>query len=136
MSGGSLRVLIVDESEDIRNLLGRWLTPRRYDVFHADDADSATNFLERWEVDLMIADADLLNMRGRSLIRACQRCELPFIVTVAGDLEEAVEDLKLESEKRAILLAKPFTKREILDGVLTLIGAVSFAAEPARRGRR
>lgn len=63
-------VLVVDDSECIRQLLCLTLKHAGYEVLEAEDAAAAVRLLRERHVDLMLADIDMPSMGGLDLVRA------------------------------------------------------------------
>ena len=63
-------VLVVDDSECIRQLLCLTLKHAGYEVLEAEDAAAAVRLLRERRVDLMLADIEMPSMGGLELVRA------------------------------------------------------------------
>ena len=63
-------VLVVDDSECIRQLLCLTLKHAGYEVLEAEDAAAAVRLLRERHVDLMLADIEMPSMGGLDLVRA------------------------------------------------------------------
>lgn len=66
----SMRVLIVDDEEDIRTLLNYNLTKEGYEVFEADNGDTALQMAKNLVPDLILLDIMLPEIDG---IELCER---------------------------------------------------------------
>lgn len=64
-----VRVLVVDDEKDTRDLIGRALEDRGAHISVADNSQSAIEILERDEIDVLLADIAMPDEDGYSLIR-------------------------------------------------------------------
>jgi CheY-like chemotaxis protein len=65
---GGLRVLIVDDEPDTRELIKRVLSDCNADVVTADSAPAALSLLPRWLPDLLLSDIGMPEMDGFELL--------------------------------------------------------------------
>ena len=97
--GQSLRVLVVEDSENDAELLLRELTRGGYDVIHerVETSDAMRAALARGSWDLVISDYSLPTFSGPEALQVIQSmaCDLPFLI-VSGTIgeETAVSALK------------------------------------------
>jgi len=64
------RILTVDDSASMRALLNHALTSNGFDVAQADDGQSALEWLQMNEVDVVITDINMPRLDGYGLIEA------------------------------------------------------------------
>src|SRR5712672_3169609 len=69
----SKRILIVDDSESIRELVGLTLESSGYSVEKGVDGLDAMRFLDGSEIDLVITDLNMPNVDGIQLIREIRK---------------------------------------------------------------
>jgi diguanylate cyclase (GGDEF)-like protein len=97
MSVGA-RILIVDDEESIRRLLGRLCEQEGYEVILAEDGAGALEALSRAPVEICIIDLHLPDMHGLRILRQAKKlypdCAV-IILTGHGDLQTALEALRL-----------------------------------------
>src|SRR5256884_8916832 len=89
-------ILIVDDEKHTRDGLRR-LLENDYDVYVADDIESAMNVLEREHIDLVLTDLRLSAEDGMQLIdRALKMPQPPICImmTAYGSVDTAVEAMK------------------------------------------
>jgi len=67
------RILTVDDSASMRALLNHALTSSGFDVAQADDGQSALEWLQLNEVDVVITDINMPRLDGFGLIEALRR---------------------------------------------------------------
>ena len=116
-----IRVLVVDDEPDLRNLLGIYLRARGYDVVEAASGDQAVEMMKNDRaIDLVIMD---IMMPGLSGVEACARIRsfstVPVLFLTAksqlGDKADAYESGGDD------YLVKPFSRGELLMKVESLI---------------
>jgi PAS domain S-box-containing protein len=122
--GGRGESLLVVEDEDAVRALGRRiLTEGGYRVTATSRGAEAVRLLEdpRQEFDLLISDVVMPGMRGIELARRAHelRPELPVLMMSGYTTPMAEEDRRAMAE--APLLEKPFSRRDLLGQVRTLL---------------
>ena len=107
------RILIVDDEDGMRRLLGRVLTREGYDVTTVGSGADALRQVSRERFDLVVTDIKMPEMDGLELLKELKDYEpsLPIIVMTAyGTVENAVQALRLGAYD---YIAKPFETDEI-----------------------
>ncbi len=135
----SATLLAVDDSPDSLELIKRHLTPAGHRVITASSADEASRLLKEAPIDLVITDMKMPKVSGLDLIRHIRnnyRGIGILMVTGYPTLGGAVEAVRLGAED---YLAKPFTKKELLDAVTKALTVqrqrtLGHAATPAPSG--
>ncbi len=122
--GGSGRLLIVDDDEQVRKLLVRWLTMTGHVVEEAGSAEEALELLDAMPPDLILLDMELPGKSGLALvplIRADPRHRLTPIVMITG---AATQVRRLQALDAGVteFLGKPFSHAELMARVRTLVG--------------
>lgn len=110
---GKLTILIVDDERPSRNAMARWLERRGYNVETAESGGAALEVLNS-AVDVVISDLRMTPMDGITLLEKIkqQRPDLPvFLITAYGDVQRAVEAIKLGAED---FLTKPVDPENLL----------------------
>ena len=67
------KVLICDESESVRNLVGRVLSARGFDVVEAATSEVARQCLDESAVDLLMTDTEWQNPEGQAFLRYARK---------------------------------------------------------------
>jgi CheY-like chemotaxis protein len=93
-------LLVVDDSEDNRDLLSRRLSRKGFNVLVAEDGTTALDMIEDNKIDLVLLDVMMPGLNGLEvlkIIRATRSStELPVIMATAkSDSEDVVEALEL-----------------------------------------
>lgn len=113
MSHQDAHILIVDDDERIRALLGKFLRKNGYMVTMAPDAARARRLLSGLEFDLIVLDVMMPGEDGVSLTRALrQKITTPILLlTAKGEIEDRIAGLESGADD---YLTKPFEPRELL----------------------
>ncbi len=107
-----IRVLIVEDEKPISNMIRLSLTKEGYLCTCAYDGESAADFLEQNQYDLVLLDVMLPQADGFELMEYIRPLELPVIFITARDsVADRVRGLRLGAEDYII---KPFEIIELL----------------------
>jgi two-component system, OmpR family, phosphate regulon response regulator OmpR len=131
MAQSRSRILVVDDDEDLRELLVRYLTDNGYDVAGVGDAAAAKRYLAAHPVDLLLLDVMLPGEDGLSLARELGGRGGPSIIMLSARGEEVDRIVGLEVGADDYL-PKPFSHRELLARVAAVLRR---AQPPAVKGR-
>lgn len=115
-----MKILIVDDQKDDRDLLRIALSRKGHETVEADDGDRALQiFREQGDFDLVITDNLMRRMNGIDLIRPLkQACESIRIWLVSGSLQSDTIDEALErGAERAV-------QKQTLDPLLRAAGII------------
>ncbi|MBW4090912.1 MAG: response regulator [Proteobacteria bacterium] len=128
------RVLLADDSADMRQYLARLLLAEGYEVETAVDGDAALGLARMRPPDLVLADVMMPKLDGLALLRALRTdpltAETPVILLSARAGEEArVEGLQSGADD---YLVKPFSARELLARVQAAIRLAKVRRESDR----
>jgi PAS domain S-box-containing protein len=116
-------VLLAEDEETIRSLVGEVLTRSGYKVFAAPNGEEAIRLLEQHagEIDLLLTDVVMPGMRGPDLARAAARLNpnLRVLYTsgYASEPDEAFEDPDVA------FIGKPFSPKELVSKVRDVLDA-------------
>lgn len=116
-------LLIVDDDERIRSLLGRFLRKSGYMVSMARDAAQARRLLAGLEFDLIVLDVMMPGEDGLSLTRDLRkRLDTPILLlTAKGEIEDRISGLESGADD---YLPKPFEPRELLLRIAAILRRV------------
>jgi CheY-like chemotaxis protein len=116
-------VLLAEDEETIRSLVGEVLTRSGYKVFAAPNGEEAIRLLGQHagEIDLLLTDVVMPGMRGPDLARAAARLNpnLRVLYTsgYASEPDEAFEDPDVA------FIGKPFSPKELVSKVRDVLDA-------------
>lgn len=109
----SMRILVVDDEEPIREALSAWLIKDGYQVNMADSGLTALEFLEDTLFDLYLVDIKMPGMGGIELlgkIKELQTDANVIMITAHGSIQTAVEAMKRGA---CDYICKPFDPDEL-----------------------
>lgn len=115
-----MRILVVDDDQDILQLVSIHLTREGYEVERASNAQQALDLLENTEVELAIVDVMMPGMNGFELTRILTKeLDIPVILlTAKGQLEDKEKGFIAGSEDYVV---KPFEPKELLFRVAVVL---------------
>ena len=115
-----VKILIVDDEKNIREVIREYVTLEGYEVMEADSGVKALELLNNNKFDLMILDIMMPIMDGFTLLNSIPKeKKIPTIILSARDDEVD----KLEGFDRGIddYLCKPFSPRELMARVKAIL---------------
>ncbi len=137
--GGSIRVLVVDDSALVRQVLTALLTSEPgFEVVCAHDPIIAQQKMERFRPDVVILDLEMPRMHGLAFLKKLMAEDpLPVVVCSAHTGKGSDAALRALEEGAVDVLAKPRlgVKDFLWESSLLFLDAVRAAAE-AGRGRK
>ena len=106
-------ILVVDDDQKIRELLGRFLVSSGHRVTEAADAASARSFMRGLSFDLVMLDVMMPGESGLSLARDLKATRpVPILMlTALADAEDRISGLEAGVDD---YVTKPFEPRELL----------------------
>lgn len=115
----SLRIIVVDDEKNQREMLAGFLNLKGYSVSSADSAESALELLDRKAFEIGLFDLKMSGESGLDLLRKAKvrNPELQVIVITAfGTVETAVEAMRAGAFN---YLCKPINLEELLELIKT-----------------
>lgn len=113
----SVKVLIVDDDNDVLNLLETWLTTEKFDVKRASSGLEALNLVGIYNPDLVITDLYMEGMDGMALLTELHNDNplLPVIMLSGqAQIPDAIKAMHLGT---SAFLTKPINQNEFLETV-------------------
>ena len=108
------RVLLVDDEEDVRVALTRFLTHRGYDVVAHDSGAAALALLSREHFDIMLCDILMPQMSGLDVVPHALRVDRDLAVVMLTAFNDASTATKALALGAMDYLVKPFELAELL----------------------
>ena len=131
-----VKIIVIDDEEDIRNVLKEVLTRAGYEVNTAGNSDDGLELLRNDGADLVITD---IIMPGKDGVKTAYDIRMEFpntrIIVISGGgnltpMEYEPSTIKTEAYLASasaagadVTLAKPFDRKELLDAVNELVQA-------------
>ncbi|MBE0425796.1 MAG: response regulator [Nitrospirae bacterium] len=118
------RILTVDDSASMRQMLNFTLTSAGYDVTEAVDGVDALEKLNGEPVNMLIADINMPNMDGIELIRKVRANAVYKFVPIIILTTESQSTLKGEGKAAGATgwIVKPFTPSQLIAVVKKVLG--------------
>lgn len=119
----SRKILIVDDSKTVREVLKDTLSDAGYDVCDAAGGKAALNLVGDKDYDLLLADLNMPEMDGFEFIAEVRKIPgrrfLPIVVLSSEDKQKRFVDCVKAGASG--FLQKPFDKEQILSILQTVI---------------
>jgi len=112
-------ILIVDDSENIRNLLIFTLENAGYNVLAAEDGFDAFKFLDNNQVDIILTDLYMPNINGIELIKKVRKKDSFKQIPILMLTTESQQDKKLMAKDVGAngWIIKPFAPEKLLAAI-------------------
>jgi DNA-binding response OmpR family regulator len=118
------KILIVDDDQDIRRLLGHRLKAQNYEPVFAGDAISAVNMARKEQPDLIVLDLGLPAGDGYVVmerLKAMPALEgIPIIIVTARDV--GAEGERIAHSGADAVFAKPFDHDRLVTAIRGALG--------------
>lgn len=127
-------VLICDDEQDLREMVGEYLGKRGYRTTLAGGAAELREKLAQERPDLILLDINMPGEDGLSVLRSLQGPEAPMVImlTAAGEVIDRVVGLEMGADD---YLAKPVDLRELASRIKAVLRRQTSAPEAAPRAR-
>jgi len=109
------RILVVDDSSSIRELLKLALEGENYNVIMGEDGLDALKHLDGTHFDLVITDLHMPNMNGMELIHEIRKINQYKYTPILFLTTETKTELKIKAKKEGATgwLTKPFDNEKL-----------------------
>jgi DNA-binding response OmpR family regulator len=118
------RVLLIDDTPEIAELLTFALRDRGYEVFAAGYTATVNELILEQHADALVLDCSALEM-SESLFDAVRHhpshAELPVVI-ISDTPEQADASLRSRNARRVLLVPKPFTGAQVARALAELLG--------------
>jgi len=125
-------ILVVDDEDAVRDVVGRYLERDGYDVVTADSGTAALTSFEASRPDLIVLDLMLPGLSGEAVCRKVRRdSDVPIIMLTARTSEvDRLMGLELGADDYVV---KPFSPRELVARIKAVLRRTTVAeSEPSR----
>ncbi|VBB08526.1 transcriptional regulatory protein c terminal [Lucifera butyrica] len=106
-----IKILIADDSEDIRNGVAWYLRREGFEVFTAADGDEALEVETTHSPDLLILDIMMPGMSGLDIAKTLTRNVPIIFLTALGEENDRLTGFNLGADD---YITKPFSPRELV----------------------
>lgn len=120
-----LRFLVVDDTEDIREVMTRMVHRQGHEADEAADGVEAVEALQRDRYDLMLLDLSMPRMTGEEVVRWVQEhpehahgVRIVVVSAWAGDKRPLLQELGIHD-----VLPKPLRRQQLEDLIHGVLGA-------------
>ena len=110
------KILVVDDEEQMRKVLRRFLEAEGHQVFEAADGVEALAVMKQEEMALAFVDLGMPVMDGFELLRHMSQ-EFPDVKAITNSTEGSVLDLADREASIVASMEKPFTRDDVLRAV-------------------
>jgi len=112
----AVKILVVDDDPDIRDILKLTLSEENYEILEACDGEEALKIINTKPLDLVLLDYKIPKMDGRQVCLLTKKDlllrHLPIImVTGKGDINDKVDGIDAGADDYVV---KPFEPKELL----------------------
>jgi DNA-binding response OmpR family regulator len=118
------RILLIDDTPEIAELLTFALRDRGYDVVSAGYTDAVNELVLEQRADALVLDCSAFDM-SESLFDTVRdhpdHAELPIVI-ISDTPEEADASLRSRQARQVVLIPKPFTGAQIARALDELLG--------------
>ncbi len=117
------RILLIDDTPDIAELLAFALRDNGYEVFATGFTDSINDLIREQSADALVLDCSVYDM-SESLFDTVrghpEHAELPVVI-ISDTPEEADASLRSRRAQKVFLIPKPFTGAQVARALAELI---------------
>ena len=95
-----IKILVIDDEESIRTLLGISLTHKGFEVFTAEDGKKGIEIFQEERPPIVITDIKMPGIDGLEVLKRIRQIDPDtrvIVITGHGDMESAIESLKFEA---------------------------------------
>ncbi len=117
------RILIVDDSESIREVVSFTLENAGYDVVKGVDGMDALKYLDGSPIDLIITDLHMPNLDGIGLIKKVRALEAYQFVPILFLTTESQAQKKQEAKDAGATgwIVKPFVPEKLIAAIIKVV---------------
>jgi DNA-binding response OmpR family regulator len=118
-NGDMPTVLVVEDEQDIRELLRRYLEREGLSVLTAATGADALRLLDSGRPDLMVLDLGLPDIDGEELLHVCAGSTPVLVLTARSSVEDRIAGLRAGADDYVV---KPFSPTEVVLRVRSVLG--------------
>jgi DNA-binding response OmpR family regulator len=111
-----LKILVVDDEKDVRDMIATMLNRAGYETVTAEDGESAIKAFESSNCSIVLLDWSMPEMSGLEVAERIQEIRDAYIVMVTGRAKGEIGEMSLEAGARDYI-EKPFEPAELIECV-------------------
>jgi DNA-binding response OmpR family regulator len=128
---GAVRVLVVEDDQDVRDVILAALEREHFELRHADDGMAAVDLAQTYRPDVILLDLNLPELSG---IDVCQRVRefsdaYILMLTASDDLSDKLVGLSAGADD---YVTKPCSMPEVIARIRALMRRTRVASTPDR----
>ena len=118
------RILLIDDTPEIAELLSFALRDRGFEVFASGFADSVNEMVAEQRADALVVDCSVYNMSESvfDTVRSDPNLSQLPIVIISDTPELADQSLRSRNAQNVMLIPKPFTGAQVARALSELLG--------------
>ena len=121
----NLRILVVDDDQDICDILDKFLSRKGHKVKTVDNGADAIKIIKAEEFDLVLSDLAMPNVNGYEVARAINKLKKRPKIGMITDWRDKLEQFDGADTKVDFVLKKPFKHTELIKHLDRLFGSDS-----------
>jgi DNA-binding response OmpR family regulator len=118
-----MKMLCVDDNDDLRNNLAQQFLNEDFDVDTASDGQMALDMIGKNQYDIVLLDLKMPRMDGVTVLKELKKInKYPHIIMLTGvdDVQTAIECVKLGAKD---YIQKPYDPQDLLHIVIKVLGS-------------
>ncbi len=118
-----MKMLCVDDNEELRNNLAQQFINEDFDVDTANDGIMALEMITANQYDIVLLDLKMPRMDGVTLLKELKKItKYPHVIMLTGvdDVQTAIECVKLGAKD---YIQKPYDPQDLLHIVIKVLGS-------------
>jgi PAS domain S-box-containing protein len=112
---GSSNILVIDDEEMVRNILGNLLTQSGHVVFKASSGKEGLEIFDKGGIDLVFTDIGMPGMSGWEVAKFVKQKDKDVPVALITGWGIQIDDEKMSESGADLILNKPFKLEQVLD---------------------
>lgn len=118
-----MKMLCVDDNEDLRTNLAQQFLNEDFDVETANDGQMAIEMIAKNQYDIVLLDLKMPRMDGVEVLKELKKInKYPHVIMLTGvdDVQTAIECVKLGAKD---YIQKPYDPQDLLHIVIKVLGS-------------
>lgn len=125
-----MKILIIEDNEQIVDVLKRYLNKEEYETAVIHDGKEALPYFDKHSVDFVLLDIMLPNVDGFTICQQIREKSTVPIIMITAKSEDVDRILGLEVGADDYII-KPFSPKEVLSRIKAILRRIHFEKEPS-----